>query len=38
MRECTAIVYTLTENEFLIPGSKHPEVSFTDYTKIKSKP
>ena len=24
MRECTAIIYTLTEYEFLILGSKHP--------------
>ena len=26
MRECTAIIYTLTEYEFLILGSKHPTV------------
>ena len=25
MRECTAIIYTLTEYEFLILGSKHPQ-------------
>ena len=47
MRECTALIYTLTEYEFLILGSKHPTVLFTDhkpiifhislYTKIKSK-
>ena len=29
MRECTAIIYTLTEYEFLILGSKHPTVLFT---------
>ena len=27
MRECTAIIYTLTEYEFLILGSKHPASS-----------
>ena len=31
MRECTAIIYTLAENEFLILGSKHPTVLFTDH-------
>ena len=31
MRECTAIIYTLTEYEFLILGSKHPTVLFTDH-------
>ena len=31
MRECTAIIYTLTEHEFLILGSKHPTVLFTDH-------
>ena len=31
MRECTAIVYTLTEYEILIFGSKHPTVLFTDH-------
>ena len=31
MRECTAIIYTLTEYEFLIIGSKHPTVLFTDH-------
>ena len=30
MRECPAIKYTLTENEFLILGSKHPTVLFTN--------
>ena len=34
MRECTAIMYTLTEYEFLILGSKHPTVLFTDHKPI----
>ena len=34
MRECTAIIYTLTEAEFLILGSKHPTVIFTDHKPI----
>ena len=34
MRECTAIIYTLTENEFLILESKHPTVLFTDHKPI----
>ena len=34
MRECTAIIYTLTEYEFLILGSKHPTVLFTDHKHI----
>ena len=34
MRERTAIVYTLTEHEFLILGSKHPTVLFTDHKPI----
>ena len=34
MRECTAILYTLTEYEFLILGSKHPTVLFTDHKPI----
>ena len=34
MRECTAIIYTLTESEFLILGSKHPTVLFTDHKPI----
>ena len=46
MRECTAIMYTLTEYETLMLGSKHPTVFFygsqTNYifffTKIESKP
>ena len=31
MRECTAAKYTLTEIEFLILGSKHPTISFTEH-------
>ena len=34
MRECTAIIYTLTEYEFLILGSKYPTVLFTDHKPI----
>ena len=35
MRECTAIIYTLTKNEFLLLGSKHPTVLlFTDHKHI----
>ena len=34
MRECTAIIYTLTDYEFLILGSKHPTVRFTDHKPI----
>ena len=34
MRECTAIVHTLTEYAFLILGSKHPTVLFTDHNPI----
>ena len=34
MRECTAIIYTLTEYDFLILGSKHPTVVFTDHKPI----
>ena len=34
MRECTAIIHTLTEHEFLILGSKHPTVLFTDHKPI----
>ena len=33
MRECTAIIYTLTEYEFLIIGSK-PTIFFTDHKPI----
>ena len=34
MRECTAIIQILTEYEFLILGSKHPTVLFTDHKPI----
>ena len=34
MRECTAIIHTLTEYEFLELGSKHPTVLFTDHKPI----
>ena len=34
MRECTAIIYTLTEYKFLILGSKQPTVLFTDHKLI----
>ena len=34
VRECTAIIYTLTEFEFLILGSKHPTVLFTHHEPI----
>ena len=34
MRDCAAIIYTLTEYEFLILGSKHPTVIFTDHKPI----
>ena len=31
MRECSATIHTLTENDFLILRSKHPTVLFTDH-------
>ena len=34
MRECTAIICTFTEYEFLILGSKHPTVLFTENKPI----
>ena len=34
MRECTAIIYTLTEYELLILGLKHPTVLLTDHKTI----
>ena len=34
MKESTYIIYTLTEYEFLIVGSKHPTVLFTDHKPI----
>ena len=36
MRECTAIIYTLTDYEFLILGSKHPTVLFFQIINQKS--
>ena len=34
MRECAAIIYTLTEYEFLLLGSKQTTVLFTDHKPI----
>ena len=34
MRECTDITHTLTEDEFLILGSKDPTVLLTDHKPI----
>ena len=34
IKECTAIIYTLTEYEILKLGSKHPTVLFTDLKPI----
>ena len=34
MKECTAIIYSLTEYEFLILGSKHPTFLFADHKPI----
>ena len=34
MRECTAIIYTITEYEILRLGSKHSTVLFTDHKPI----
>ena len=34
MRECTAIIHTLTESEFLILASKHSTVLFKDHKPI----
>ena len=34
IRECTALTYNLTEYEFLILGSKHPTVLFTDHNPV----
>ena len=34
MRECTAKIYTLTEYEFVMLGSKHPTILFTDHKPI----
>ena len=32
--ECTAIIHTVTEFEFLILGSKHPTVLYTDHKPL----
>ena len=34
MRECTAIIHTLTESDFLILGSKQPTILCTDHKPI----
>ena len=34
IRECSAIKFALTENEFLLTGSNHPIVLFTDHKPI----
>ena len=34
IRECSAIVFALTEYEFLLTGSSHPTVLFTDHKPI----
>ena len=34
IRECSAITVALTENEFLLTGSNHPFVLFTDHKPI----
>ena len=34
IRECSAIIFALTEYEFLLTGSKHPIVLFTDHKPI----
>ena len=34
IRECSAIIFALTEYEFLLTGSNHPIVSFTDHKSI----
>ena len=31
IRECSAIIFALTEYEFLLTGSSHPIVLFTDH-------
>ena len=30
LSECSAIIYALSEHEFLIQGSKHPIILYTD--------
>ena len=34
MRKCTAIIYTLTEYELFLPGSKHPTALYTDHKPL----
>ena len=34
IRECSAIIFALTEYEFLLTGSNHPIVFFTDHKPI----
>ena len=34
LRECSAINYALSEYQFLIQGSKHPIILYTDHNKI----
>ena len=34
LRECSAIIYALSEFEFLIQGSKHPIILYTDHKPI----
>ena len=34
LRECSAIIYALSEYEFLIQGSKHPIILYTDHKPI----
>ena len=35
IRECSAIIFALTEYEFLLTGSKHPIILFSDHKPIK---
>ena len=34
LRECSAIIYALSEHQFLIQGSKHPIILYTDQKPI----
>ena len=34
LRECSAIIYAISEYEFLIQGSKHPIIFYTDHKPI----
>ena len=36
LRECSAIIYALSEYEFFIKGSKHPVILYTDHKPILS--